>query len=164
MEKPLINKKCLLQKYPGKGGWTYAIIPGIKQDKKVRFGWVKVRGHIDDYEIKNVRLMPMGDGRLFLTVKAEIRKKIRKEEGDWIKVVLFADRAPAEIPRELILCLKDDPTAHKNFMAYSDAVKKQFTDWISGARTDETKVRRIALTIDKASRGEKFTVQKISDE
>jgi hypothetical protein len=33
MEKPLVNKKYKLQKFPGKGGWTYAMIPEIPQDK-----------------------------------------------------------------------------------------------------------------------------------
>jgi hypothetical protein len=27
MEKPLVNKEYLLEKFPGKGGWTYAAIP-----------------------------------------------------------------------------------------------------------------------------------------
>lgn len=156
MEKPLVNKKFLLEKYPGKGGWTYAAIPEIKQDKKAPFGWVKVKGFIDDYEIKNFRLMPMGNGKLFLSVKAEIRKKIGKKEGDWIKVVLYADDAPQEIPGELIECLKDDPVAHKNFMKYSDGEKKGFIEWIYSAKTDATKVKRIAQMMDSASKGQKF--------
>jgi len=28
-EKPLVNRKYLLEKYPGKGGWTYAAIPEV---------------------------------------------------------------------------------------------------------------------------------------
>ena len=86
--KPLVNKKYLLEKYPGKGGWTYARIPEILQDKNTPFGWVKVMGSIDGYEIKNYHLMPMGNGQLFLPVKAAIRKKIGKETGDWVQVVL----------------------------------------------------------------------------
>ena len=69
-EKPLVSRNYLLEKYPGKGGWTYAAIPEILQDKKSPFGWVKVRGWIDDFEIKNYKLMPMGNGKLFLPVKA----------------------------------------------------------------------------------------------
>lgn len=45
--KPLVNKKYLLEKYPGKGGWTYAVIPEVLQNKKAPFGWVKVKGTID---------------------------------------------------------------------------------------------------------------------
>jgi len=52
-ETPLTDKDYLLQKYPGKGGWTFAAIPEIEQDKHAWFGWVKVRGTVDDYEISN---------------------------------------------------------------------------------------------------------------
>ena len=30
--KPLVNREYLLEKFPGKGGWTYALIPEILQD------------------------------------------------------------------------------------------------------------------------------------
>ena len=46
-EKPLVDKQYKLEKFQGKGGWTYARIPEIIQDKKAHFGWVKVRGSID---------------------------------------------------------------------------------------------------------------------
>jgi hypothetical protein len=157
MKKPLVNKKYRLQKFHGKGGWTYAEIPGILKEDRKSFGWTKVKGRIDDYEIKNFNLMPMGKGKMMLPVKAEIRKKIGKEEGDWIKVVLYPDRAPTKTPKELLDCLKDEPVAYKNFIKYSDAEKKAFIEWIYSAKTDETKVRRIAKTIDKALKGEKHT-------
>jgi hypothetical protein len=65
----------VLEKIPGKGGWTYVVINEIAPDKRAKFGWVKVRGSIDDYELNQYKLMPMGNGKLFLPVRAEIRKK-----------------------------------------------------------------------------------------
>jgi hypothetical protein len=44
MEKPLVENKYLLQKIPGKGGWTYAAIPEVLKSKNTPFGWVKVKG------------------------------------------------------------------------------------------------------------------------
>ncbi|MEI2673130.1 MAG: DUF1905 domain-containing protein [Chitinophagaceae bacterium] len=120
MEKPLINKKYLLQKYPGKGGWTYVVIPEVLQDKRAPFGWVKVKGFIDDFEIKSYKLMPLGNGQLFLPVKAEIRKKIGKQAGAWVNVVLYADNTPLEIPEELLVCLKEDPIAYKTRLSYTE--------------------------------------------
>lgn len=145
--KLLVNKKYLLEKYSGKGGWTYAAIPEVLQDKHSPFGWVKVKGFIDNFEIKNYKLMPMGNGNLFLPVKLEIRKKIGKEAGDWIKVILYADNAPTEIPEEFLLCLKDDTIAYKLFMKCTDGQKKGIIDWIYSAKTDETKINRIAETL-----------------
>ena len=155
-EKPLVDKKYLLEKYPGKGGWTYAAIPEIIQNKLSPFGWVKVKGKIDEHEIKNYKLMPMGNGKLFLPVKAEIRKKINKKEGDWVNVILFEDNSPTEIPTELLDCLKEESIAYKTFLSYTDGQQKEFIDWIYSAKTDTTKVERIVKTIDKLIKNEKF--------
>ncbi|AOZ98760.1 YdeI/OmpD-associated family protein [Flavobacterium commune] len=156
MEKPLISKEYLLEKFPGKGGWTYAAIPEILQDKKTPFGWVKVRGSIDDYELKNYKLMPMGNGKLFLPLKAAVRKKIGKQAGDYVKVILYKDENPLEIPNELELCLKDEPLAYETFINLKEGEQKAFIDWIYSAKKDETKVERIANTINKVIKGEKL--------
>src|SRR5688572_1139092 len=118
--KPLVNKKFRLERFPGKGGWTYAQIPQVIQDKTKPFGWVKVRGTIDGVEIRKCHLMPMGSGKLFLPVKAEIRKKIKKEEGDLIHVILYPDTEPLQVPAEMLLCLKDEPSALKFFKSLSE--------------------------------------------
>ena len=146
---PLVNNTYLLKKFPGKGGWTYASIPEVLQDKTAPFGWVKVRGTIDDYEFKHFKLMPMGDGTLFFPVRAEIRKKIKKETGDEVHIILYQDLSAIEIPDELLICLKDEPLAHKRFLSLSEGKQKEIIDWISQAKKEETKVERIASSIEK---------------
>lgn len=156
MEKPLVNQSYLLKKMAGKGGWTYAEIPEIRPDKKVYFNWVKVRGSIDGYEIKQYNLMPIGNGNLFLPVKAAIRKIIKKEAGDAVHVILYADNTPLSIPDELMVCLLDAPKAHTFFMSLPETQQKAFIDWIYDAKRLETKVNRIAKTIEKLEIGLKF--------
>ena len=147
--KPLVNKKFILEKFHGKGGWTYARITGITQDKKAHFGWVKVRGTIDGYEIRKYHLMPMGNGKLFLPVRAEIRKKIKKEEVDKVHVVLYTDNEPLEVPEEMLLCLQDEPAALEFFNSLSESERKFYIQWIYSAKKEETKVDRLAKTIDR---------------
>lgn len=154
--KPLVNKKYLLEKFHGKGGWTFARIPDISQDKKAPFGWVKVRGTIDDYEIRKYHLMPMGNGNLFLPVKAEIRKKIKKHEGDYIHVILYPDNEPLEVPEEMLLCLKDEPAALKFFTSLSESEQKFYIEWIYSAKKSETKISRLAQAINRLMRGLKL--------
>lgn len=129
-EKELVNTKVKLQRFPGKGGWTYAALPTVKSDKHSHFGWVRVKGFIDDYEIKQYHLAPMKDGRLFLPVKAAIRKQIRKQEGDVVTVRLYADESQIEVPVEFMECLADEPEALKNFSQLSDTVKKYWIEYI----------------------------------
>ncbi|GAB3503384.1 YdeI/OmpD-associated family protein [Emticicia fontis] len=156
MEVPLIDGKYTLKKYEGKGGWTYAEIPEIPQDKRSPFGWVRVRGTIDDFEISAYNLMPMGNGKLFLAVKLEIRKKIKKEAGDEVHIILFADDLPTEIPEELKECMQNELGIYEKFLSYSDGEKKAFIDWIYSAKTEETKADRIVKTLEKIEKGQKF--------
>jgi uncharacterized protein YdeI (YjbR/CyaY-like superfamily) len=88
-------------------------------------------------------------------VKAEIRKKINKHAGDYVQVVLYADHEPTAIPKELLVCLLDEPEAHRNFLRYTDGERKAYIDWINAAKTTNTKVNRIAATITKVLKGQK---------
>ena len=155
-EKPLVNKKYLLEKFPGKGGWTFARIPGILKDKNVPFGWVKVKGSIDDAEIKKYHLMPMGNGKLFLPVKAEIRKKIKKQEGDYVHVILYADNDPLEVPGEMLICLQEEPAALEFFNSLSESEQKFYIQWVYSAKKEETKINRLAKTINRLLKKQKL--------
>lgn len=149
MEEVLVDCVYLLQKFEGKGGWTYAEIPEIKPDHNSPFGWVKVRGNIDDFTFKNYRLQPMGNGKLFLPVKAEIRKKIGKNAGDRVRITLYKDETPLDTPEELVTCLKNDPDVYTQFLRLSEGKQKALIEWIYSAKSDETKVNRIVSTMEQ---------------
>lgn len=138
-----------MERFPGKGGWTYVQIPEIIKSKNKPFGWVKVQGSIDGYEIRKYHLMPMGNGALFLPVKAAIRKKIGKQEGDAVHVILYPDDEPMEIPEEFVICLKDEPAAEKFFNVLSESEQKFYIQWIYSAKKEETKIERMASAVDR---------------
>lgn len=154
--KALINKKLVLERFHGKGGWTYVQVPGIERSRTTPFGWIKVKGSIDGYVIKKYHLMPMGKGRLFLPVKAEIRKKLRKDEGDFVRVILFADNEPLEVPEEMLLCLQEEPQALKFFNSLTESERKYYINWIYSAKKEETKIDRLAKTINRLLQGLKM--------
>jgi len=145
----LVDKIYVLEKFQGKGGWTFVRIPEVTPDKNAPFGWVRINGMIDGYEIRNYNLQPMGDGTLFLPIKSEIRKKIKKQEGDSVHIILHEDVNPIEIPEELILCLKEINGVYETFSAYSERKKITILNSIYSAKTDQTKVNRIAKIIDE---------------
>jgi len=148
-EIPLVNQNYLLKKYSGKGGWTFAVIPEIRKDQHAWFGWVKVRGSIDGYEIKNYHLMSMSNGMMFLPVKAEIRKKIGKNDGDWVHIILYSEQLPHVNLDDFMTCLHDEPIACQNFINLTAIEQKAMTDWIYSAKNDELKVERMAETLNK---------------
>lgn len=151
--KALTRKKYLLEKFPGKGGWTFVRIPEIRQDKTNPFGWVKVKGMIDGYKLHRYKLMPMGNGHVFLPVKAAIRKIIGKEAGDYVLITLFPDNDPIFIPDELLDCLKDEPIAYKNFMGFSEAEKHMYIHWIYNTKKESTRIERMAIAITNIAKG-----------
>jgi len=156
-EKPLIDKIYLLEKFPCKMGWTYTEIPEILPDKKSPFSWVKVKGSIDGFEINKYHLMPSGRGTLMLSVKSEIRKKIKKQAGDYVHVILYPDNDPLEIPEELLTCLQDDTEALKFFNSLNENEQYNYVKWIYSAKTERTKVDRIAKTVINLSKCHKFS-------
>jgi len=154
MSNPLINNSYLLKKYPGKGGWTYAEIPEIPQDKNNPFGWVGVKGSIDDHSFEHHKLMPMGNGKLFFSVNANIRKKIKKEAGDTVKIILYPLYEPDTIPQEIMDAFSVFPkTTFHAWEALSDSQKNNYIQWIFNANSEEEKINRINEMMDQLDNG-----------
>ena len=155
--QPLVNQSYLLQKFPGKGGWVYAAIPEVLQNKNNPFGWVKVKGSIDGCAFKQYKLMPMGNGQLFLPVKAEIRKKIGKQEGDFVHITLYADDSTLEIPEEILDCFENEPKPILDtFLSLTESEKKAYLDWIYEAKTADKKAERILKMMTRLEQGLRF--------
>lgn len=154
--KALINKQYQLERFHGKGGWTYIRIFAADFSKAGQPARIKVKGSIDNYAIEKFGLMPLGEGAFMLPLKAEIRKAIRKKEGDRVHVVLYTDTDPLKVPEELLLCLQDEPEASAFFNSLSESERKYYIQWIYSAKRAETKMDRLTRSILKLSRREKF--------
>ena len=147
----IFDQVVLLEKYPGKGGWTYAALDGIDPNNKRRFGMITVKGNVDNYPIQQYNLMPMGDRRMFFPINATIRKIIKKEAGDYVKIVLYIDDSPVIIPEEIQVCLNEDIVISKKFAALADTTKKMYIDHIMKAKGIEVKAKRILEMMEKLS-------------
>ncbi len=147
--KPLLSGKFVLEKFPGKGGWTYARLPWVSPDRSQPFGWRIVSGSIDEHPLVHYKLMPMGDGSLFLPVKASIRKKIQKEAGDWVQVVLYEVEPPHSLCAELMECLAMFPGSKEMFESLPEAEQKGMVMKVFYAANEDEKAALISGLIDK---------------
>lgn len=132
-----------------KTGWTYILVPA-KIAEKLNAGVKKsfrVKGKLDDFEIEKVALVPMGEGDFIMAINAAMRKGIGKRKGATLKVELEIDNAQILPPSELLDCLQDEPDALKHFNSLPQGHRNYFTKWIESAKTEPTKVKRIALVV-----------------
>lgn len=154
----MVTFTAILQKFDKKGektGWTYFEVPvdiaqQIKADTRVSF---RVKGKIDDFSIKLVALIPMGEGDFILPINAQIRKGIRKVEGASVQVSLEEDKSELTISPELLICLEDDEIASKAFHSMPKSHQFYYSKWIESAKTIETKTKRISMTVQSLAMG-----------
>jgi len=133
-----------------KTGWTYiripaAIVQKLKPGNKKSF---RVKGRLDDYAIKKVALLPMGEGDFIMALNATVRKGIRKIKGAKLKVELEEDKTVIKPPADLMECLADEPKALEFFNTLARSHQNYFGKWVSDAKTVETRTRRIARVVN----------------
>ena len=139
----------VLEKFPGKGGWTFVRVPVEILPVRKPFGMIRVCGFVDDFEFEGKHLMPMGNGYLFLPIAKPIRTAIGKEQGDTVRLKLMRDEVPSQVPEELIDCLQDDPGKLQLFQRLSDADQKHWIEHIYSANTPEVKSDRIVKLLNQ---------------
>lgn len=89
MLKILDNQKLILQYRPNFGAWTFHLrLPGTK-DIDGRWGYMKVSGTIDGYEIKGLNLAPRKNEDKLISINKKIRDAIGKKDGDEFMVTLY---------------------------------------------------------------------------
>lgn len=148
---PIITGNYQIYKMPGKGGWSYVSFDPVDKQYRGHFGVVNVYGTIDNYQLDHYGLMPMKNGRLFLAIRADIRKQIGKQEGDWIEIALYPKSISSACEDDLQLCLEDDPEVYERFKTYTESEKQAFKDWVNAAKGDEQRISRIAEAMDMIS-------------
>ena len=60
---------------------------------------------------------------------------------------------PLKIPKDLTQALKTNPKARVTFKAFTPSKKKDYVLWITGAKTEETRERRLETAVDWMAEG-----------
>lgn len=95
-------------------------------------------------------IAPMG-GAFYIPVSAEVRAASGAKAGDEVIVSVEVDNEPrvVDVPDDLAAVLDGDATAKSFFESLSYSNKRRFVLQIEGAKTPETRQRRIDKTMEQ---------------
>jgi hypothetical protein len=109
---------------------------------------IKVKALIDG-ELYRGSLVNMGSG-LMLGVTQAIRKKIHKNPGDTVHIVLELDNEEriVEIPPDVEQVFGKNPEAAAYFSTLAYSHRKEYITWIVSAKKEETRLSRLVKMIE----------------
>jgi hypothetical protein len=122
-------------------------------------GQVKVKAIFDGKVEYRGSLVKMGFPCHMIGITKEIRQKLGKSLGDTISVEIQPDAEKREVvvPEDVKLLLDQHPRAKKFFVGLSYTERKEYIRWIDTAQKEETRARRIGITLDKLKKKKKFS-------
>lgn len=153
----MIRFTAILKKFGELGdktGWTYIEIPR-ELSEKLNPGVKKtyrVKGRLDEHVIEQVALAPMGEGQFIIAVNAGMRKAIGKRQGASVKVQLEKDETGWKLNEDFLACLEDEPRAMDFYKSLAPGHQRYFSNWIDSAKTEETRAKRIAASLNAMSK------------
>jgi hypothetical protein len=112
-------------------------------------GHVRVAGSINGFPFRNA-LMPQGDGTHAMHVNKALQAGAKVKAGDTVEVVLERDVAErvVEVPAELAQQLESVPAARTRFESLSYSHRKEYADWVAGAKQEATRTTRARKAIE----------------
>lgn len=138
-----------------KTGWSYIEIPKdvVQQLQPSNKKSFQVKGRLDAYEYKGVSLLPMGNGDYIMPLNASVRKAIKKNKGAMLIVEIALDTEEKKLSEDFMNCLEDEPKALKFFQSLPKSHQRYFSNWIESAKTEATKTKRIAMSVNGLAMG-----------
>ena len=82
-------------------------------------------------------------------------KKAAKLNDDGIKVVrkAAAPKKPLKVPVDFAAALRKNQAARRTFDAFSPSNKREYLEWVTEAKTDATRSKRMATSVEWLSQG-----------
>jgi hypothetical protein len=106
-----------------------------------------VRGTINGHPFRST--VAVYGGRYYLPVRRELREAAGVAAGDAVVVELEADEQPRSVdpPADLAGALAADPEAGAAFAGLSFTHQREYVEWVTGAKREETRRRRVEQAV-----------------
>ena len=133
-----------------RGGGAYVALPAEVVAELGGGSRFRVTGTLGGVDFES-STMPMGGGAVCLGVHKATRQAAGVDIGDAVDVALERDdrRREVEVPEDLAAALAADPTASAAFEGLAFTHRREYTEWIAGAKRAETRARRVTQTLER---------------
>ncbi len=136
--------------------WPEASCVHFPYDVKESFGTrgqVKINATFDGVPYRG-SLANMGSGHIVI-LRKDVKAQVGKGHGDTVRVTIQKDTQEriVEVPQELQDAFKTAPEAKTFYDSLSYTNRKEYARWLSSAKREETKKRRLSKTLDMLNSG-----------
>jgi hypothetical protein len=137
------------------GGGAFVEMP-FDVEKEFGSKRPKVKAMIEGVPYRGT-LTRMGTDCHVLGIRKEIREQVSKTFGDEVTITVEPDTEPraVEAPTELKKAFRTEKEAEALFEKLSYTHQKEYVTWINEAKKEETRLNRIAKTIEMLKQGKK---------
>ena len=140
----------------GKQRWTFLVLPKAASDKLSSRGMVGIDGTINGTAFTAV-LEPDGQKGHWLKVGEALRKKAGVAVGDTVQLAIGPAKKEPEpkVPADLKKALSAAPEAAAAWDDLTTLARRDWVQWIEGAKKAETRQRRISNACDMLASGKR---------
>jgi hypothetical protein len=126
-----------------RGAWTHILIPFNAAETFGRRGLIPVAGTINGFAFRS-SLTPEGEGRHYLMVNKAMLAGAKAAAGEVVHLALEPDQSErtVTVPPELKAALASSSPANAAFSTLAYSHRKEYADWVGGAKKPETRQAR----------------------
>ena len=139
--------------HDGRGGGAFVFFPYDVEQEFGAKGHVPVQATFDGEQYRG-SLAKYGSPQHMLGVSKAIREKLGKKAGDMLDVVVWKDEEErtVEVPPEFQKLLKKEGLL-PSFDKLSYTHRKEYCRWITEAKKEETRLRRLEKAVEMLRSG-----------
>jgi hypothetical protein len=138
------------------GAWTFLVLPKNASAKLPSRGITAIEGTIDGFPFEAV-LEPDGQKSHWLKVDRKLSKSAGADAGDTVtlEIAPAATEPEPTVPADLRKALSAAPKARKLWSKITPNARRDWIHWITSAKQQETRARRIKNACSMLAAGER---------
>ena len=148
--------KLLRPATPKNATWTFLVLPADASAKLPTRSMVSVEGTLGGHAFK-ATLEPDGQGSHWLKVTRAMQEAAGVRAGDSVRLEIApaSEEPEARVPADLRKALAAAPEARAQWAALTPVARRDWIQWLTSAKKEETRERRVASTLDMLASGKR---------